>query len=293
MSRLQHVRYQLQAGGLDIMGLQIHNLIYSEFPPQWSSEPHVHDFWQLCLYKRNWVIFINGVEEEISDTHVAIIRPYDEHCFRMPGDGTTTAFEIKWQFSPSLADCFSPPQWSGIFRDHYGLRLYVKQAIDELVMHRHNWELMLRSIIFGMLVQIDRALLAEIQRIGEEQPPQGTYLYRHMLIHKAKKYVQDRLDQQITIRDTARELCISPDYLTKLFKIETGQSFAQWVIEQKLAFARRVLATTTEMPVSEVARCIGYEDSRYFSRLFKAKTGATPTDYRYINQQDDETQTEV
>ncbi len=234
------------------------------------------------LYKRNWVIFINGVEEEISDNHDGDHPPvHDEHCFRMPGDGTTTALRIN-AVHPSLADCFSPPQWSGIFRDHYGLRLYVKQAIDELVMHRIHWELMLRSIIFGMLVQIDRALLAEIQRNRRRAAPARQLYIPSYADSQAKKYVQDRLDQQITIRDTARELCISPDYLTKLFKIETGQSFAQWVIEQKLAFARRVLATTTEMPVSEVARCIGYEDSRYFSRLFKAKTGATPTDYRYI-----------
>jgi len=88
------------------------------------------------------------------------------------------------------------------------------------------------------------------------------------------------LDQPISIRDVAEALCISPDYLAELFKMETGQSFAQWVIDQKLAYAHKALLSAADMPVGEVARRIGYDDARYFSRLFKAKIGVTPTTFR-------------
>ncbi|HHT27083.1 MAG TPA: AraC family transcriptional regulator [Firmicutes bacterium] len=283
MSVKQHIRYRVEARGLDIMGLLIDNLMYTEYLPTFIDRPHMHDTWHLFYFVSGaGIISVNGVEEEVSDGHVAIIRPYNQHFFRMKGDATATSFEVKWQFSSSIKEFLAPPKWSGIFHDRYGLRLYVNQAIDELSSRQQNWELMLRSIIFGMLIQVDRALHQEMQRVGDKPPIEDTYGYRYILVQKAVQYVKDKINREVSLREVADSLCISPQYLGELFRKETGQSFAKWVIEQKMAMARDSLMSSTEKPIKEIARELGYDDPHYFSRIFKRKTGMTLTEYRLL-----------
>ncbi len=281
----ENVRYRMQAGSMEIMGLRISDLMYTEYLPAYIGKSHSHDYWQLSYFiSGTGIISLNQVEDEVTSGHVVIIRPPTEHSFRMKGEGTTVAFEVKWQFGSGLADHFAPPGWSGIFRDRYGLRFYVNQAVEELSLRRSNWDLMLRASLLELLIRIDRALVLEMQRIGEERPPQAMYMYRHAMVQKTASYLQSRLHQQVSVHEVARFLRVSPKYLAELFKKETGQSYAQWVIARKLEQARETLATT-DLPIEEIARRVGYDDPHYFSRLFKAKTGFTPSSYRSTTQQ--------
>ncbi|HHT25710.1 MAG TPA: AraC family transcriptional regulator [Firmicutes bacterium] len=284
MRSVQHVRNSFQAGALDIMGLRIDTILYTEYLPTYVDNEHSHETWQLFYFLNGTgIISINGVEETVSGGHVAIVRPFDQHFFRNHGDRVTLSLEIKWHFSHTLDEFLTSPKWSGIFRDRYGLRTYVNQAIQELMSRRRNWEPMLRAVILSMLVQVDRALLAEVKRIGENETIDATYGYRHTMVQKAINYVVDHLHEALSVKDVAAFLCISPGYLSELFKKETGQSFTPWVIDQKMALARKALLADPDRPVEDIAQSIGYYDARYFSRLFKVKTGVSPTQFRTTN----------
>jgi len=84
----------------------------------------------------------------------------------------------------------------------------------------------------------------------------------------------------VRVKDISNRFHINPKYLSTIFKSEKGQSLAQWVIDQKIQKACKLLIAPDENPISEIARRLGYHDARYFSRLFKKKMGLTPTDYR-------------
>ncbi|EDM37848.1 transcriptional regulator, AraC family protein [Pedobacter sp. BAL39] len=77
----------------------------------------------------------------------------------------------------------------------------------------------------------------------------------------------------------ARELNLSSKYLSDCLKQLTGQT-TQQIIHNKLIEQAKVILTTTELSISEIAYQLGFEYSQSFSNLFKKKTAQTPVEYR-------------
>ncbi len=105
------------------------------------------------------------------------------------------------------------------------------------------------------------------------------------LIKRAKEYIKVNYRKSITLEDVARELNISPQYLSKLFKEETGENFIDYLTSIRIRIAKNLLEND-ELSVKEICYSIGYGDPNYFSRIFKKIVGATPTEYKdsYLNQ---------
>lgn len=82
-----------------------------------------------------------------------------------------------------------------------------------------------------------------------------------------------------TVQDVADKLNVSPNYLSGLLKVLTGQSTQQH-IHDKLIEQAKVQLSTTSRSVSEIAYVLGFEHSQSFSRLFKTKTNLSPLEFR-------------
>ncbi len=72
---------------------------------------------------------------------------------------------------------------------------------------------------------------------------------------------------------------MTPGHLTTVVRRRTGRTVQEWIIERRIAEARRLLAET-DLPVAEVARRVGVPDPGYFSRLFRRAHGASPRKWR-------------
>jgi AraC-like DNA-binding protein len=86
-----------------------------------------------------------------------------------------------------------------------------------------------------------------------------------------------------TIHDLAREFHLSPSYLRRFFKHQTGVSMGEWLNEQRLQRAAHLLANSY-MSVKEIAHAIGYEHASSFIRAFERRFAQAPA--RYRKQQD-------
>jgi len=82
-----------------------------------------------------------------------------------------------------------------------------------------------------------------------------------------------------TIRDLALELNLTPSYLQRLFKHETGVCMGEWLSEQRLQRAAHLLANSY-MSVKEIAHTVGYEHSSSFIRAFERRFAQAPARYR-------------
>ncbi|CCH52929.1 transcriptional regulator, AraC family [Fibrisoma limi BUZ 3] len=80
----------------------------------------------------------------------------------------------------------------------------------------------------------------------------------------------------------AAELHLSPSYLTDLLKRETGKTTKEYIQTYVIEQAKLRLLNSTET-VNEIAYGLGFDYPQYFNRLFKAKTGMTPVEYRTLN----------
>jgi AraC-like DNA-binding protein len=85
--------------------------------------------------------------------------------------------------------------------------------------------------------------------------------------------------EPLSLRDVAHELGMTPGHLTTIVRRRTGRTVGEWIIERRMAEARRLLADT-DLPVAEVARRVGVRDPGYFSRVFSRTHGASPRTWR-------------
>ncbi|MGG1552836.1 helix-turn-helix domain-containing protein [Paenibacillus ferrarius] len=88
-------------------------------------------------------------------------------------------------------------------------------------------------------------------------------------------------DESLNISMIGEKFGLTPSYLSKQFKTQTGDSLLDFISKTRLQEAKRLLAEQT-MPVAEVARRVGYTDINTFNRAFKKFEGITPGKYKGI-----------
>ncbi|WP_185731435.1 helix-turn-helix domain-containing protein [Larkinella rosea] len=83
-----------------------------------------------------------------------------------------------------------------------------------------------------------------------------------------------------TVQYISEELSISPNYLSDLLRLHTGQSTQQHIHNKLIEKAQEIL-TTTSLSVSEIAYQLGFEYPQSFSKLFKSKVNVSPLEFRH------------
>jgi two-component system response regulator YesN len=99
------------------------------------------------------------------------------------------------------------------------------------------------------------------------------------VISKAFLYIQEHLHQDITRDDIAALVSRNPAYLSRLFRKETGMSLSEYITQQRIERAKKLLVETDDK-ISSIAEGLGYVHFSYFAKLFRKLTGYTPQDYR-------------
>jgi len=102
---------------------------------------------------------------------------------------------------------------------------------------------------------------------------------KNRLTLETEHYLREHYREELTLQMVAGELHVSPIYLGRLFKAETGEFFSDYLNRLRLEDAMRQLAQTS-LKASEIASLCGFSDSNYFFRKFKQKIGMSPTEYR-------------
>lgn len=95
------------------------------------------------------------------------------------------------------------------------------------------------------------------------------------LVRNAKKYIDRFFRDQIRLEDIAEHLKVSPFHLSRIFSSESDFSLIDYLTEVRIGEAKKLLSDGRYI-VADVARMVGYEDSNYFSKVFKRRTGISP-----------------
>lgn len=99
------------------------------------------------------------------------------------------------------------------------------------------------------------------------------------LVQKFLELVQQYFKQEHHIGFYAEKLAITPNYLSKITKSETGKSASE-IIEDMLVLEANILLRQAEISVSQVAELLSFSDQFVFSKFFKRKTKQSPSAYR-------------
>lgn len=93
-----------------------------------------------------------------------------------------------------------------------------------------------------------------------------------------RQYIDDNMAQGISLQSVCKEFSISQTYLSRLFRKYAQQSFNSYLTQVRMERAKALLAGS-EILIKDVAAMVGFADQFYFSRLFRAYTGKSPTEF--------------
>jgi YesN/AraC family two-component response regulator len=89
--------------------------------------------------------------------------------------------------------------------------------------------------------------------------------------------------EKLTLELVARVARLSPAYLSRVFKDETGYNFTDYLNITRVEACKKLLSDV-RVKLSEIPGLTGFEDQSYFSKVFKRHTGSTPLNYRRTRQ---------
>lgn len=100
-------------------------------------------------------------------------------------------------------------------------------------------------------------------------------------IRQAKQYINENYNKDINLESVSNLIGFNPAYFSSLFKKETNENFMEYVMKIRIQNAKYLLIQT-DKDVADIAADVGYTDLKYFSKLFKKKTGLSPSEFRKL-----------
>jgi two-component system, response regulator YesN len=96
---------------------------------------------------------------------------------------------------------------------------------------------------------------------------------------KVKSFIERNCYKKITLKEAAESVCLSPKYLSRIFKEQLKTGFSDYKLALKIEKAKELL-DKSGYNINQISEKLGYENAESFIRQFKKLTRKTPTEYR-------------
>lgn len=120
--------------------------------------------------------------------------------------------------------------------------------------------------------QLSEQLWARCQQLGRNT-------LRSPAIETTVTYINEHLDDDLSLESIAKLVHLNPAYLSRLFKKEMDISMSEYIIQARIARAKDMLRSP-DVKISSIAASVGYTHFSHFAKMFKRIVGMTPHEYR-------------
>lgn len=102
-------------------------------------------------------------------------------------------------------------------------------------------------------------------------------------IKKTLLYIEEHYHEDISLETAAQHVFMNKNYLSALFRKETGSSFSKFLRDFRMKKAK-ILLRETDLSINEISEMTGFNTANYFIRVFKSEKMCTPIEYRLRKQ---------
>ncbi len=160
-------------------------------------------------------------------------------------------------------------------------RKYLEDLLDRIVLEsRHTEEDFCSRLLTKLYICEVLCFLYRCSQFRETED-RKTPLDAHCL--SAVEYINAHFNEQLTLEQVAKHVNLSPTYLSRRFKRETSFGFKEYLLEVRMKEAS-VMLLETDKTITVIANACGFDDSNYFSGVFRKFKGVTPRQYRKMQQ---------
>lgn len=130
-----------------------------------------------------------------------------------------------------------------------------------------------QDALFDMLAQLQNNILEEMLKARESDVLRP--------IRLSKQYIRNHYNEQITLEEVSEIVGLSTSYFSALFKKETGEGFAKYLIGIRIEEAKQLLRESN-LSIAAICKSVGYNDVKHFTHTFEKTTGLKPSAYRKL-----------
>ena len=246
-------------------------------------------------YELNYIENAEGVRRIVGDS-IEIIGNYDltlitgeelEHVWEQYHCNSDSIREITLQFSSNLlSDSFiQKNQFDSIRRMFEKAKkgisfpmeaiMKVYPLLDTLSSEKEGFY----AVIKFLTILYELSLFDNIHILSSSSfahSDEGSDSRRVLKIHQ---YINTHYKEPIRLEELAELVGMTPVALSRFFKVRSGKTISDYLIDIRLGFAARLLADTTNS-ISEICYDCGFNNLSNFNRIFKKKKGCTPKEFR-------------
>ncbi len=263
----------------DIYGI---NVTKSKNNRHVESENHSHPYYEL-LYVRsgNFTYFIDDEIIPVEPKTIILTNKNTIHKARLYEDGDSTYFVIRF-YSTSLDDAlldtllnlFKFKRFSIDEKDFSLIDLLFSKIYKEFKHKSDSSDIMLKYELGEILITLSRLVSAGNLELESWHTP--------TVIEESVKYINSLVGtpeiNEITLTSVAEKFFMSPTHFSRKFKQETGFGFKEYIISAKILFAKNLMHSTN-YSITKIALMSGFDDSNYFSTVFKNHESISPRAY--------------
>ncbi|MBR6763441.1 MAG: response regulator [Clostridia bacterium] len=132
---------------------------------------------------------------------------------------------------------------------------------------------------FYMASEDEETKPVEMEKRSEEKIIPQEESNMKLITRAAIEFIDKNFTKTITLDDVADHVYLSPTYVSFLFRTEVKMNFINYLTNKRMERAKELLKDP-RLKIYEISTAVGYENSRYFSSIFKKYVGQTPIDYR-------------
>lgn len=107
----------------------------------------------------------------------------------------------------------------------------------------------------------------------------GSKKLDRQLVKDIKQYIHSNYHQEITLQHIADRFFISRENVSRKFKLVSSENLSDYLSNLRIDKAKQLLKSS-DLRLSQISSLVGFQDEKYFSRVFKKVTGMTPREYR-------------
>ncbi len=276
----------------------------AEVPPEFTGEYHeVNDF---QLKHRLWVtdlytFFYHEKERGFffpGESHPMLELTYvDQGSMHSVADGQETILEQgdmviygPNQWHMQYADIDVAPRYVTISFDLEGSdintllnrKLKVSQSgitvLQQLLRELERMDECSADMIISLLTQLLLTMVRSADGHAVRLKPSNAIHSENEIIRRAQQYISTHIREKLSVPLVARNVDVSPSYLTALFHKNLQISPGEYIRRIKLQESKQMIRENS-MNFTEIAAALQYSTVHHFSRQFKEKFGVTPTEY--------------
>ncbi|RTL59020.1 MAG: helix-turn-helix domain-containing protein [Sphingobacteriales bacterium] len=250
-----------------------------------NDSPHKHDHYEIVwITKGSGILIADLSQYEINQNVIFWISPGQIHQLIADekAEGYVFSFRSEFLFFSNNAskeeysiNTFSSFSTLILARIEDGLIDEMEEIALKIIHEFENYLLLRAEILRGLF----KVFLIYLMRQWQSPDSSSLQPANSQLVEKFFNLIDKSFTTVKKVKDYARRLDITPNYLNKIVKTVSG-FHASYHIQQRIILEAKRLAIYSESSMKEVAYKLGFEDPAHFSKFFKNVSGVTFTDFR-------------